>query len=186
MGYLNKSQNGVALYLAIAILAILLGIALGISSILLGLLPDFLAQRKNKGQSFDFSRWLKMGAIGGLSGAVFLRGLYNLQDWIFPGSGPIQTLKKVALDAFGYAPSFQSLFYVITSWQPGKSLKESLSGTRKYLNTILPVNWIYWSFCNSLLYGFIPTDSKVYISALFNVIWFSFLSGEVHDEVPGE
>lgn len=36
MGYFNKSQNGVSLYLAIAILAILLGIALGVSSILFG------------------------------------------------------------------------------------------------------------------------------------------------------
>ena len=144
------------------------------SGLTIGFLPDFMAQRY-EGRKFSFFRSTAMTLLGAVTGGVFLREFYSLQNHLFPGSGFMQTAKKILVDQFNYTPLYLAFYLTYTNLIQNKPWDNFLSTLRKNMVKTLPVNWVYWGTSMTVVYN-LPPDLMVYSVNLLSLIWFTFLS----------
>jgi hypothetical protein len=155
------------------------------SGVIIGLAPDLVAQRITQRQNSErgqevkkisFRRLAWMTVIGAVTGGLYLRGLYNLMAWLFPGKGIFTTIKQVVFDqfiatAFVYMPAYLMSVNAIMR----ETVNNNFKWIREKVNELLPYNWGFWIPALLIIYN-LPKDLRVYAAQGFATIWFSFLS----------
>lgn len=155
------------------------------SGVIIGLAPDLVAQRVAQQQNVergeevkktDYRRLACMTVVGAVTGGLYLRGLYDLVAWLFPGKGIFTTIKQVVFDqfiatSFVYMPAYLRSVNTIMR----ATVNNNFTWIRKKANKLLPYNWGFWIPALSIIYN-LPKDLRVYAAQGFAIIWFSLLS----------
>ncbi len=153
------------------------------SAFLLGFLPDRAAQ-KVEGGNFSWKRSGLMSLQGAVSGAIFIRLLYDGLDTMIPGKELGKDLWPLAQKALitqgNYSPAYLAIFFSYTNLIQGKPWEGFGARLRTFLVKKLPVNWCFWIPLSALIYA-LPSDLMVYTASLASVVWYTALSKWTHE-----
>lgn len=147
------------------------------SGLTLGTVSDLIAQRyeilagQSQSPKINWRRLAGMTVVGGLTGGVIVRQMFNFNVGMFPGNGFLPQLKRVLFDQFIFTPFYLPVVISVYSILTGSSIKR----VPQKIKEILPVNWIVWGGCLSWIIYALPLDSMVYVQNILALMWRTFL-----------
>ena len=155
------------------------------TTILVGFLGDFVAQRLEISRSSDPSKqmiWKRAIAAGafGIFAGPLLHGWFAFLSRLGAGLGKRGIVLKVLLDQAIFAWIFNGGYLMGTKWVLEGKFSTAVRAVKTSLPKIMMMNWRIWPAMQFINFFFIPTGLQVLWANAFGFIWVIVLSSMSH------
>ena len=149
------------------------------SGVLLGMIPDFMAQ-KYEGGKLNFRRWGSMTLLSAVNGGIVLRAFYNAVNNAFPEQTLFNIAERTLIDQFIFSPAALFGYIVCANYIEGKSTQDlSFTIKHQYPKTMAAC-WVYWGMFGCPALNMMPPDLRVITANALSIVWMVFLSNLMH------
>jgi len=139
-------------------------------------LGDACTQKLIENQAFDFARNARFTALGAGLVAPALHVWYGYLGRLIPGTGLVETTKRVALDQFAFSPVFIGLFFTSLGGLERKQPQEIKNQLEEIWVPTIYSNWAWWIPVQIVNFGAVPAAYQVLFANGAGLIWNSYLS----------
>lgn len=152
------------------------------STLVLGIIGDYLAQRLSSYQrmdevfALDLRRLLSVGAWGFVFMGPVLHYWYGCLDRIF--FGPMAAWKKMATDQVAFAPFFNAAFILgVGTLEGDANVVANLKAT--YFSS-MKANYAIWPIAQSINFGLVPKEFQILFVNTVGLVWNVILTYIAH------
>jgi protein Mpv17 len=144
---------------------------------------DWIAQKFiEKSEKISWRRVGTLGLIGLTLAGPLLHVWFGFLFRFIPGTGLLQTAKKICMDQLLFAPVFNPLFVGYIMLLEGR-FHEWEGFMRNDWLMVTVNNWKLWAPANAINFTFVPGQYQVLFANFTGVIWNCYVSWKAHQGV---
>mmetsp|Transcript_14736 Transcript_14736/g.15442 ORF Transcript_14736/g.15442 Transcript_14736/m.15442 type:complete len:185 (+) Transcript_14736:32-586(+) len=152
-----------------------------ITSGIIGGAGDIMAQKLTN-DNFDYKRFSTFVFLQVVLVGPTLHIWYSTVFKIVPGTGMINTIKRVALDQGCFAPLFVTTFMASNLFLTGKTFNEVKYKLKEDVVTTILTNNGVWIPAQLINLGLIPPQYQVLFANFVGLFWNTYLSAMTYKE----
>eukprot|EP00040_Diaphanoeca_grandis_P008521 m.45498 g.45498 ORF g.45498 m.45498 type:complete len:278 (-) comp19986_c0_seq1:120-953(-) len=158
-------------------------LSISVATCVIASFGDMLCQLAiEKTNNYDLIRTLRMGGLSFVLTGPTLFTWYGFLYRKFPGRDLTMVIKRLVCDQALFAPFFTGTFISALFVLQGNGSEIANHMEANYVDTLL-VNWGLWIPAQLINFSIIPAQHAVIFANCVAVIWNSYLSWKLHQEV---